>query len=144
MTPAARQLAALLWLLTFVLVAFAWHAGTPLDASALQPRLEQAHSLAAETAMLADLATQRRLPVPVRERQAQQLLGHVRKTSRDLAHVRLREELRGIRDAARAPLLAVERALEQLEAGQPADAAALARSVAVLQAQALALDRMAR
>ena len=144
MTPAARQLAALLWLATFLLVAFAWHAGTPLDARALQPRLQQAHSLAAESALLATLASRERLPAPVAERQAQQLLGHVRKTARSLAHARLPDELRSVRDAARAPLLAVELALEQVEAGQPADVHALAGHAAQLQAQARALDRMAR
>ena len=144
MSPAARQLAALLWLLTSLLVGFAWHAGTPLDAAALRPQLQEAHSFAAETAQLAMLAAQGRMPAPVMERHAGLLLGHVRQATRDLADSRVRDELRGHRDAARPPLLAVERALEQLQAGQPANAAALGRVASDLQAQVKALDRLAQ
>ena len=144
MSPAARQLAAMLWLLTSLLVGAAWHAGTPLDAAALRPRLAQAQSLAAETAMLAQLAQARRIPAPVLERQASQLLEHVRGAARELAQARVHADLRDIRDAARAPLLSVERALEQLQVGQPADAPALGRAAAHLEAQSRALDRLAK
>lgn len=144
MSPAGRQLAALLWLFTTCLVAWAWQAGTPLDAAALRPYLQQAHSFAAEATMLARQAGERRLPAPVLERQAERLLDHVRQATRELADLRVDASLRSPRDAARIPLLAVERGLEQLAAGQPADRAALGQASAALQAQALAVDRAIR
>jgi hypothetical protein len=144
MSPAARQIAAILWLLTTLLVGVAWHAGTPLDAAALRPRLERARSFAAEAELIARLASEGRLPAAVRERQAGQLLEHVRKATRNLADARVREDLRDVRDAARAPLLALEQALEQLEAGKTADAAALGRLASDLETKTHALDRMDR
>jgi hypothetical protein len=144
MSSAARQLAVLLWLAGFLLVAFAWHAGTPMDAAALRPRIEQAHSLAAETGMLARQASERRLPPSVLARQAEQLLKHVRRAASTLAEARVVEAIRPVRDAAREPLLTVERALEQLAVGKPADRDALRAASGRLKAQATQLDAMAR
>ena len=144
MSPVARQLLAMLWLVTTLLVAAAWHAGTPVDAEALRPRAAQAHSLAAETLMLATLAAQQRLPAAVTQRQAGQLLQHVRDATREMAGLRVRADLAATRDALRPPLLAVERALEQLQARQPVDAPALEGAAGHLATQARALDRKVR
>ena len=144
MSPAARQFAVLLWLASALLVAFAWHAGTPMDAAALKPRIEQAYSFASEAALLARQAQERRLPAPVLARQAGQLLRHVRRATTALARARAAPEPDAVRRAARDPLLVVERALEQLAVGEGADRDGLARAADQLQAQVQALQRLSR
>lgn len=143
-SPAARQLAALLWLLTSTLVAYAWHAGTPMPADALAPRLQQAHAFAAETARLARQSAEGSLPAPVSRRHAALLLDHVRRATRALADARVENTLVAHREAARPPLLAVERELEQLAAGRRADRGAVERASDALQAQARAVAAAAQ